>query len=613
MRNRSFLRRISIVAAALLTASILATARAAVPDVLKVVPADAYGVIVINNARTLATKVAAAGARLQAPIPPDLLGAATRAMGIDEGFDVNSSVALVLLKPDADHEGVNYFNFKELPPAIVIMAATDPKAMLNNFKPADPDKDGISQVTLPQADEKGYVTIVDKKWVVLAQKRDDLVSYIARKDNFAAKASPETLKVFDANDLVLWANVEKMGKGVDKLLDDQLAANTGMIELQQLNKQGDASAQALEKQTMKLGVNFAKQFFSDANAGMITARITDSGATLGLVGDFKPDSAFGKFIAAQTGRGPISLKGLPASSTGGGFLMAGAARWNSTALSNVIGTVIDQLLSDPAIKGAKADELRKSMDVVKQMMNITQGMSMVILDPPAGNKDGMFNGAALVETSDPKKFIDLQMQSMKNPAAQEAISPDIKTTMTPAEPVNIKGVALTRVTVNFALRDATPENPITPENQMAAEVIQRMYGKNGMTVSFGTVGNRVIVIYGTDPAITESAITAAQSDTDALSANPAITAVKDEVVANPVGVFYLPMARWITFGAGLVFPTADAGGPPDPAIAAAPPMVMSTGIDGKMLTAEIHVPIASITAVQEAIKKIEKAMGGGTP
>jgi len=612
MRNGLFVRR-ATVAAALLAASVFSTAHAAVPDVLKLVPADAYGVVVVNNARTLTSKIAAAGARLEAPIPPDMLGAATRAMGIDEGFDVNSSAALVLLKPDADHEGVNYFNFKDTPPAVLLLGATDPKAMLANFKPTDPDKDGISQVTLPQGEEKGYVAIVEKKWVVMAQKREDLVSYLARKDNFVAKATPETLKVFDTNDLVIWANVEKLGKGVDKLLEDQLAADTGMIELQQLNKQGDPFAQAMEKQTMKIGVNLTKQFFSDSNASMLTARITDSGATIGLVGEFKPDTAFGKFITAQAGRGPVTLKGLPAAA-GGSFLMAGSMRWSSASISQVVGSVADQILADPAIgKSPKGEGLRKSFDAIKQMMTITQGMSMVLLDPPSGAKDGIFNGAALVETSDPKKFIDLEMQSMKNPITDDVVTSDIKTTVTPGQAVTIKGVQLQRMTMTFALRDTTPENPITPENQIVADVIQKMYGKNGMTVNFGAVGNRVLVVYGTDQALIESAIEAAQANTDSLSASPAVMAVKEDVVANPVAVFYLPLAKWVTFGASLVLPVGNAGGAPDPAIGNAPPMVMSAGVDGKMLTAEIHVPIGAITAVKDAVTKLEKQMGGGSP
>jgi hypothetical protein len=441
---------------------------------------------------------------------------------------------------------------------------------------------------------------------------------MARGDSFASKASPETLKVFDTNDVVIWGNVEKLGKGVDKWIDDQRIGITGMLDLQALNNKGDAFTQAIQKEMINLGFNFVKQFFTDASATMLTARLTDSGATLGLVGDFKPETSIGKFIGSQAGRGPVTLKGLP----GGNFLMAGTARWNSASFAEIIGNISDQMLSDPAIsKSPKADDIRKAFDAARQLMAITQGMNMVLLDPPAGGKSGFLNGAALIETSDPKKFIDLEVQSMKNPVAQNAMNPDIKTTMTVGDPVTVKDIQFTRISIKFGLRDETPDNPITPENRAAAEVIERMYGKDGLTVSLGVVGKRVLLVYGTDSAITEAAITAAQNDTDTLATSNAITSVKDDVVANPVAIFYIPIARWILLGPSLVMPgmpSTDAGPPPGPGITNAPPVVMSAGVSGRMLTAEVHVPIGSITAIQEAVARMERMMqggggGGGTP
>ncbi len=607
MRNCLSLRRTAIVAAALLTTAVFSAARAAEPEVLKEIPADAYGVIVINNARTLANKAANAAARLQLPIPPDLIGAATRSMGIDEGFDANSSAALVFLKPGPDKEGIAYF--QSLPPAVILLPTTNSKAMLDNYKPGDPDKDGISQVSLPQdPEQKGFVAVVDKKWIAFAQKREDLAAYMARGDSFAAKASPETLKVFDANDLVIWSNVEKLGQGVGKWMDDQRIGLTGMLDLKAVNNQGDPFAQAIQKQSITLGFNFIKEFFTDANASMFTVRLTDSGATLGIVGDFKPESSFGKFITAQAGRGPVTLKGLP----NGNFLLAGTAHWNSGSISELIGNITDQILSDPAIsKSPKADDIRKGFDAAKQMMSITQGMSMVLLDPPAGGKGGLLNGAALMETSDPQKFLDLDLQSIKNPVTQNAMNPDLKTSITVGDPIKVKDIQFTRITIHFALRDETPENPIAPENRVALEAIQRIYGKDGVSMSLGIVGKRILAIYGTDTAMMESAITAAQSDTDTLSSSPAISAVKDDVVANPIAVFYVPIARWVALASALIMPGMNAAPPADPAIATAPPVVMSAGVSGRMLTAEVHVPIASITAVQEAVAQMEHAMQGG--
>jgi hypothetical protein len=114
------------------------------------------------------------------------------------------------------------------------------------------------------------------------------------------------------------------------------------------------------------------------------------------------------------------------------------------------------------------------------------------------------------------------------------------------------------------------------------------------------------MIYGSDLKMMEAAITAAQSDGDALETSPEIKATKDQLVANPVAVAYLPIARWVTLAQAL---TGD-GPAPAPAAANVPPMVMSVGVSGTMITAEVHVPIAAITATQEAILRLERAMQG---
>ena len=74
--KRSFVRRSALLAAALLASAVVSAVRAAEPAVLSLVPGDAYGVVVINNVRTVANKVSNAATRLNLPVPPDLVGAA---------------------------------------------------------------------------------------------------------------------------------------------------------------------------------------------------------------------------------------------------------------------------------------------------------------------------------------------------------------------------------------------------------------------------------------------------------------------------------------------------------------------------------------------------------
>ncbi len=610
--KRVSLRRSGVVAA-ILAMAIAGIARAAEPDVLKQIPGDAYGVIVLNNVRALGTKIANAGTRLDLPVPPDPIGYLTRSIGIEEGFDPNGSAALVMLKPAPENASQPYFA-ADVPPAVLLLPTTNAKLMLEPFKPTAADKDGISIVTMPDnPDQKGFVAVVAGKWVAISPKKEDLASYIARGDAFNKTVSPGTLKVFETNDFVFWANIPKLSAGADKLLDDVRSTAAGELELRtQVTKQD-----ALEGAGLKLMidgfVDFAKEFLADTNSGMFTIRLTESGATLGVSGDFKANSPFGKFVASQDSQTAPSLDGLPS----GNFLVAGSMRFNGETLQNPLRAILDKLSADPSLsKDERLPEIKKAFNMILQELSIVKGTSYVFLDPAAGGKNGLLNGAILVDTSDPQKLLDLQLESSKGLLANQTMDPDLKQTVTVTpNAVNIKGVQLTRMTVKIALRDETPEKPVRAESKVAIEAVNRIYGPDGMTVYSGIVGKKFLMIYGSDNTTLESSVAAAQSNSSDLSKMPEIVAMKDQIVTNPVGVAYMPIARWVGLVpmiAGMGQPAA--GAPLPPAAKPVPPMVMSVGVVGNTMTAEMHLPISTIMGVQEAIKQMEAQMqGGGAP
>ena len=608
MLHRSFVRRTGILAAALLASAVLSAARAAEPEVLQQVPGDAYGVVVVGNVKVLANKVSNAATRLQVSVPPDLIGTLTRSVGITQGFDANGSLALVLLKPAAEKAGQSYF--AEVPPLVVLVPTTNASLLLEKFNPTPPDKDGISQIALPDnPEDKGFVAVVEKKWVALAQKKEDLTTYLARGNSFAKTVNADILKAFEANDLVIWGNVEKLGAGVGKELEDQKAALIGKNDLTVFVDNQDPLAALMQKAGVGTIFDLGQRFFKDAGAAMLTVRLNDNGATLGVVADFKADSPMGKFIAAQPAKPDgVSLKGLPA----GNFLVAGAGQWNAPALVAVVGDFLNQLVADPSLaKDPRLPEIRQSLDDARKAMGMVSGARMTLLEPTASGKDGFLNGAMLLDASDPKALVDLELKMADSKLAQNAVSPDIKTavTVTP-NALTVKDVPLAKMTMKYTLRDETPDKPISAASKQALQAIQQMYGPNGMTMYMGAVGKRVLIVYGSDLNMIESAVGAAKDDSGALAASPAIAATNDQLVSNPLGVAYLPIASWVNLAQSLLAPGAAAPAR-GAAVAPAPPVVVSVGASGKTLTAEIHVPIATIIATQDAITRLGGGGGGG--
>jgi hypothetical protein len=284
-------------------------------------------------------------------------------------------------------------------------------------------------------------------------------------------------------------------------------------------------------------------------------------------------------------------------------------------VSGVAGDFLNRIAADPALaRDPRLAELRQSFDDARQALGLMGGMRFTMLEPPARGKDGYFNGAFLMETPDAKKLVDLELKMAGGKLAQESLTPDVKTAATvTANALTVKDVPLAKINLKYSLREATADKPIGAASRQQLEVIQRMYGPNGLSMYVGVVGKRVLVVYGSDLNMIESAVGAAQADSDALTAAPDIAATKDQLVANPVGVAYLPVARWVNLAQAVLFPGAEAPAAPGAAAAGAPPVVVSVGVSGKLVTAEVHVPITTIIATQEAVQRLGQAgaRGGG--
>ena len=354
-----------------------------------------------------------------------------------------------------------------------------------------------------------------------------------------------------------------------------------------------------------------KEYLKDAGTGMFTLKLTDAGVTLGMVSTFKPDSPFGKFVTAQKAEAAPNFQGLP----DGDFLMAASFEYNGAAVGDLLESVGKQVLSNEIIaQDPKIDAYKKTLEDYRQMATLTSDGRFVLLNPPAGGKNGIFSGAILADSSDPAKYRELQIESLKSPLSQQSMSADFKQTMTVTEDAaTVKGVSLTKIHMGFALRDETPEHPLSPGARQSLAAIQKMYGSDGLTMYTAVVGKRILTVMGTDGPTLESAVAAAQTDTDVLSSNATISAVKDQVVSNPVAVAYFPVAKYVQLAQTMMSPGADAApaAPGGPAGTPAAAVLFSAGVTDNTLTVQYHVPIAAITSTIEAVNHFKQAMQGG--
>ena len=231
------------------------------------------------------------------------------------------------------------------------------------------------------------------------------------------------------------------------------------------SKRQDVFTSVIQKQSVNGMFGLAKEFFKDASASMLTIRLTDSGATLGLVGDFKPETPLGKFVVSQAaGDQTVSLKGLPA----GNFLLAGAMKINGETLAPVFSSFFDQMLTDPALaKDDRAAQLRQAFELSKPMiamMHVCQLRLPRIL-PPA-EKMATSTGAFPHRRRRSAEVSNVQLRIARNPAAQVSMDPDYKQTYTVSpDAVTIKDVHLNKINVTFRAPRADCRKPHPPREK----------------------------------------------------------------------------------------------------------------------------------------------------
>lgn len=588
-------RRYVAATAILLAAAV--SAQGAAPAVLEQVPDDSSVVIVVNDLKGLSTKISNAATRMNLPIPPDLLGMVSQKVGLTKGLDQNGSMALLLELPKDTDKGADQANDSGTPPFVLLVPTTDSKAMLAELKLGEPEKDGITPATLPNGgDESGYV-ITAGKFVAFAQDKAALSRFVAHKGTLDKALTPELVKTFEANDVIVYANVPQFADKAIKQMDD---AKQG-IEMMATMGAGDESAANTIKTALDMYFSGIKQVLTDSNAGAMTLRLNDGGATLGFAGHFKAGSTLAKMVSAQKPLAGVNLDGLPA----GTLLGAGVLKVDPGTMSDLVGKLMDLAASNPAaVKAGNVEELKKAGELSKQMIVLVNGNMKFAVYEPADPSKGWINAVELVEVSDPVKYQELLKESAKtNFGGANAMNPAMKVSVTTTpKALTVKGVELNKFVMKMAFNEGADQ---TEQSKIQQKMLDTLYGPGGLTLYSGIVGEKqLVVIVGGDEKFAEAAVNAAVSKSTALSSAPEIAGASKDTLANPSIVGYMPVDRWIKLAQkqymGVKAPaTAEGGGM---AIgAAATPVTVSVGFSATSGTVEMHVPMSTMISVTQTI------------
>lgn len=581
---------------------------AAPPAVLDKVPADAAVVVVVKDLKGFSTKLSNLGTRMNIPgVPADMLGDFTKKLHLGaKGLDVNGSAAFSFSMPPKPKEGEAAPPYEK--PMIILLPIADGTALLEELSPTAAEN-GISEVTNPDSGKPAYVTI-SGKYAIFSEDKAYLAHYLEGKDFLTKTLTPALTKAFEANDALVYANVEQFGPTVVQQLD----MFAPMIKAQAGSRPGQSPAQAaMQRASMDLFFNGLRSVLTDGQAGLLTVRITDAGATVGFAGHFKPESALGKDMAAQKPIAGNPLQGLPA----GSILFAGAGTLNGGLVTDYLGNFYDQLLADPqALEGKNAEDFKKYTELTKQTLALTRGARVVGFEPKAGQK-GVLHGVGIIDVTDSAKMLELQKQMVQdNLYAVSTVGQPITITGTQTAGPSIDGVAFTKITMKYAVN---PDQAGDPAAEPAIKMLNAMYGEQVEIYMAALDTEHVISVFGSDEALLAASVKAYKSKSLDLANTSDLKLATKEILPNAVGVGYLPIDRVIALGkkiaqnGGELPTTAPAAPEADSVIIKDPvaPLAISISAAAGNVTGEIHVPVSALVNISQNIQDAQGHPEGG--
>jgi hypothetical protein len=367
---------------------------------------------------------------------------------------------------------------------------------------------------------------------------------------------------------------------------------------------------AMQRISMDFFFNGIREVLTTAQAGVMTLRLNDAGATVGFSGHFTVDSQIGKALATSKTLAADPLAGLPA----GQPLLAGAGTWDGTAFSDFISGFYGQMLADPAlVEGKKAEDLKAYAELNKQAMMLLRGGRLAIYEPKPGQK-GLIHAVALLDVTDSAKYMTVQQAMLKDNLVQAgAVSNDFKMEVTSAtDPVAVKGLSFQKITVKFS---ADPDKPETPQSTMQLKMAKALYGDQLAMYSAPLDATHVLMVMGDDTSLLEQAAVAATTKSPELSKTPEIATASKEIVPDAAYVAYLPVDRWIAIGKQIA---KNGGEMPTTAPAVEPggvvikeniaPLTISAATGKGIATVELHLPISALANISQ---NIHDAQGPG--
>ena len=592
-RNRKTVS-LALLAAVALTGLSLPEARAAEgKDVLKLVPADAWGFVMIRSLETVDQRAAQLKKTLGLGIPVPITPMALGMLNVGDTIDMKSPLCLVMMD-------VQKFGAADPGDATVLIApATDPKALLEKLGPAESKPKGEgdqgNDADAKEDDHKGLVkcnlmgqesyAAIKGKFVILG-KNPDCVTHVSKTKKTLSKGFAEArLTALSQSDLYLSVSVHAV-----------LTAYKDMV-LPMLQMAGSA----LDPEGK--GITQFVNMLMEMKALDLTVSLDEGGLRLRYLILPEADSDLQKLMKSTKNVSKSLVSVLPNEK----YLLAVGATAGNSEHAEKVGqqNPLATLLKASQIKGMDEKAVKTLDSEMQKLIKSVKSLAISFSALPSGT-DGMIGMTFAVETADAKAFLE-SMRTMYKTIWTVSDDEDLQTikenVIHAADAETVAGHKVDTVTLKLpGLADLFE---IEKDDLKTAQTI---LGKE-IAFRFGAVDKKhFLCAFGGGKARFAKAVEAMTSRGGASLANDGgIESLSKKLHSPRSWEGYVAVDNI----AQLVKTIAKAAGHEDeipfelPALNA--PVVFGGAQIGRVQQGDLYVPMKLITAVKSAFEQMSKA------
>ena len=507
-----------VAVAALATAGLCSGLHA---QVLDQAPSSAMGVFEVKNLQSMSDKVAkfakSLGVDQFEPKFADPLGSLIDTTGMKEGINKNGDMAIAVFNPK---KGDQPIDMDKEPPVVVLIPIDDYDSFLKNFTDAKANGD-ITEAHFPKNEDKEKsVFIVHRgKYAAIAPKSALLSDHGGMKLKGAAAKEAQT------KDAIFYVDLKTARPEIRKGYDDAMTE----ARKQMTDANNPVTAQ-LPPFLMPLVDHFASQLIDGTNSAAISFNLTDTALSTAVIGDFEPGSYVGKLVGQAKNTDQPLLAGLPDRPL---WMYFGGV---------ITGSIIDQLATDVGDiikknppKGASADEVDKYLALMKKSAGAAKSTAGAAVVPQAG--ENYMQIINVMKGNGPVMF-DSAKQSVGYANLFTGMQPGskMKMDMKLGEPTTVDGAKLQPYSMEVS---ADPNDPAAAQMK---QVMQMMYGGNGINGTFGLVNDTTLIqTQGAPQQLIADLIASAKGGSDPLDKAENVKVTSDQLPKQRVAVGYLAL------------------------------------------------------------------------